>query len=100
MCNAAARHDDSPWDHGELGVAPLVLDLVEVRVADASIGDLDADVLLSYWPPVEGPGRQVARVVLGGVSYCVAAAELGCGALVQSLGQLLEAEVACRWHLQ
>ena len=66
-------------------------------MADTSIGNLDADVLISHWPPVKGPGCKVSRVVLGGIAHCVTAAKAGCGALVQSLCHLLEAEVAYRW---
>lgn len=66
-------------------------------MADTSIGNLDADVIISHWPPVKGPGCKVSRVVLGGIAHRVAAAKAGCSALVQSLCHLLEAEVAYRW---
>ena len=69
-------------------------------MADASIGNLDADVLLSYGPPVKSPGRHVARVVLSCIPNCIATAKLCCGALVQSFGQLLKAKIACMKHIQ
>lgn len=41
--------------HGELGVAPLVLDLVQVRVADATVGDLNAHIIGAHCS--RGTGR-------------------------------------------
>lgn len=86
----------APWAAGVRRVLPVVLDLVQVRVADSCVCDLDMDVLLSNRAPVKGPGHQVARVVVSCIAHRVALAKVCCGALVEGLGQLLKGDVPCR----
>ena len=35
-----------PWHHGIVGCAPLILDLVKVRVADTTVSDLEAHIII------------------------------------------------------
>ena len=44
---------DSPWDHGIVRGAPLVLDLMKVRVANATVSDLDAHIIILHSTPVK-----------------------------------------------
>lgn len=49
-----------PWNHGVVGCAPLILDLVEVRVANATVSDLDANVIVLQSPSVKDKRRQMS----------------------------------------
>lgn len=55
----------SPRDQGVVGWAPLALDGVDVAVADAGVGDLDAHVLGANSPAGELVGGQDAALVAG-----------------------------------
>ena len=46
----------SPWDHGVVRGAPLVLDLMKVRVANATVSNLDAHIIILHSTPVKGKG--------------------------------------------
>ena len=69
-------------------------------MADASIRDLNGDVLLAKLPSVKGKGLEVAGVVLGGIAHGVALPKAGCRSLVESLGHLLKAQLTCSSHGQ
>ena len=42
-----------PWHHGIVGCAPLILDLVKVRVADTAVSDLEANIIIFQLPAVK-----------------------------------------------
>ena len=83
-----------PRNHGVVGCTPLVLDLVKVRVANATMSDLDANVIVFEGSSVKDKWRQVpARVsscIAQSVSFAVLAA-----LLVQRLGKLLKRNLPC-----
>jgi hypothetical protein len=61
----------SPRNHGVHGASPLILDLVQVAVANARVCNLNAHVLRSHGTAVEGERGEHARFVAGGVADAV-----------------------------
>ena len=73
LCDLGTDGEDAPDDlmagnHGVDRPAPLVTDLVNIRVADAGIKDLDGDVVGAGFPTLKLKSFKRGANGLGGVS--------------------------------
>ncbi len=86
----------SPRDHWEGGVAPVVLDLVQVGVADAGIRDLNGHIIGANIAAGELVWSQVAAVVLGCPRNGISSALDGSALLLQGCCHVSKGQLSCR----
>ncbi|MNJ79185.1 hypothetical protein D3C77_771210 [compost metagenome] len=53
---------------GEAGAVPVVVDVVHVRVADAAVGDLDRDVVVTQGAALEAQRFELRMGLVGTVA--------------------------------
>ena len=87
----------SPRHHGEHRAAPLVLDLVQVAVADARMRDLNAHITGAYRPAIKGVGRKHARFVKRRITHAVVGGLVAPGRAAEHGGEFRKGDF-CGWE--
>ena len=76
--------------------SPLILDLMQIAVADAAVDDLHEHISRARWPTLKPPRLEGVTLVFHCYAEALAFALCRLALLGEGLGQLRKADITCR----